>query len=256
MADVYTFQLVRYAPNRLSDEFYNIALLLYGPGGGLIDARFAPDFLRLRCHPLADLEFLHQLKQDFENRQLAGEGFAGYVEGLRLNLSQGLHLSEEKAFEGGHPVEEIERLARTYLATPRRSEVRPVEVLPGTRRWIHGRLQETLRMYHVLERLDAGVEVGSFVSPRFAFQMDYGYRPNGRSRYLHALSLRHDMNDAPRLCFVFERIRGRADATLTAVVDDSLPEDTRELLGSSGIEACAVAKLDGLALAVRQDLGL
>ena len=258
MADVYKFQLLRYCPNKLSEEFYNVAILLYDLDGKLLDARFTPDFLRLRCHPLADVEFLQQLKQDFENRRLVGEGFSDYVEDLRRHLSQGLHISDEKAFEGGDLLQEIERLARTYLATPKRSEVRPEEERTGTRRWILGRLRDTFRLYHVLERIDAEVPVGSFVSPRFSFQVDYAYRPNGRTHYLHALSLHHDMSDAPRLCFVFDRIRAqRGDtAVMTAVVDDNLPADTRELLGSSLIRPCPVAKLDELALAVREELGL
>lgn len=256
--NIYKFQLVRYSPNRLSEEFYNVALLLFHPDGKLLDARFTPDFLRLRCHPLADIEFLRRLKDDFENRRLGGEGFSGYVEDLGRNLSQVLHLSEEKAFEGGDPLQEIERLAQTYLATPKRSEVRPVEAPAGTRRSILGQVRERFRLYHVLEHLEAEVPVGSFVSPRFSFHLDYAYRPNGRTHYIHALSLRHDMSDAPRLCFVFDRIRAQRgeEVALTAVVDDSLPADTRELLGSSLIRPYPVSKVDELALAVRDELGL
>jgi hypothetical protein len=256
MAELYRFQLLRYSPNRLSEEFYNVGVLLYGPDGRLSDARFAPDFVRLRCHPLADLAFLQQLKDDFESRQMEGAGFPEYVEELRRNLSQGLHVSEEKAFLGEDPREEIERLSRTYLATPKRSEVRPAEAAPGTRRWILEKLRDALRLYHVLDRLEADVPVGRFVSPRFSFQIDYAYRPNGRTQYLHALSLHHDMSDAPRLCFVFDRLRSQAEAALTAVVHDSLPPDTRDLLASSRIDLCAVSKLDELAMAVRGDLGL
>lgn len=256
MPDVFRFQLLRYSPNRLSEEFYNIAVLVYGPDGKLADARFAPDFNRLRCHPLADLAFLQRLKDDFENRQLQGAGFAGYVEEMRTHLAQGLHLSEEKAFLGGEPRQEIERLAATFLTTPRRSELRPAAPAPGTRRWIQAKLREALQLYHVLERLEKEVAVGRFVSPRFSFQMDYAYRPNGRTHYLHALSLHHDMSDAPRLCFVFDRVRAQQAAALTAVVDDGLPADTRDLLRSSSIDLCAVSKLDELAMSVRADLGL
>jgi hypothetical protein len=255
MKSLYHFQLLRYSPNRLAEEFYNIAVLLYGPDGKLVEARFTPDFRRLRCHPLADLQLLEHLRSEFESRQFA-EGFQDYVEELRRNLSQGLHLSEERVFEGGEPPEEIARLERTYLATPKRSEVRAEEPAPGTRRWILRRLRGALDLYHVLDRMEAEVQVGGFVSPRFSFEMDYAYRPDGVTRYIHALSHQHDMADAPRLCFVFDRIRAQAKAALTAVVDDALPEDTRALLSSSRIEPCPVSKLDSLALAIRHDLGL
>jgi hypothetical protein len=253
---VYHFQLLRYAPNRLAEEFYNVAVLLHDAEGRLVDARFTPDFTRLRCHPLADLPLVERLKEEFENRLLAGEGFAEFVGELTQNLSQALQLSERRAFLGGETQEAMERLVRTYLATPRRSEVRPPETLPGTRRWIHQRLHHTFEQHHLLERLEAAAPVGVHVSPRFSFQMDYAYRPNGQTRYVHALSLRHDLNDAARLCFVFDRVRAQTDAALTAVVDDALPDDTRGLLESSRIRPWEVSRVEDLALAVRGELGL
>lgn len=256
MSSVYKFQLLRYAPNRLSEEFYNVAILLYGADGRLADARFTPDFLRLRCHPLADLDFLHQLKDDFERHRLQGEGFSEYVDELRQNLSQGLQVSEGKPFLGGEAAQEIERLCQTYLATPRPEEARPVEAAPGTRRWILDRLRETFGVYHLLDRLETDVAVGGYVSPRFSFHVDYAYKPNGQTHFIHALSLHRDLADASRLCFLFDRLRTQAAATMTAVVADALPEDTSLLLQSSQIRPWPVSRLDDLALAIRQDLGL
>ena len=252
----YRFRLLRYAPNRLSEEFYNVAALLYDDQGLLLEARFAPDFVRLRSNPLADLRFLVMLKEDFESRRLLGEGFSEYVERLQQDLSQGLQISEEKVFLGGEAAGEIERLARTYLATLHRPEGRAAGFEPGSRRWVQSRLRDTFQLYHLTGRLDAGVPVGSFVSPRFSFQIDYGYKPNGETRYIHALSARNDLTDAGRLCFVFDRIRARQPSQMTAVVGDALPADTRELLESSRIRPWAVSKLDDLALAVRDELGI
>jgi len=260
MSHAYKFQLLRYAPNRLSEEFYNIAVLLYAEDGRLLDARFTPDFSRLRCHPLADLPLLRQLKEEFENRLLEGESFSGYVADLAKNLSQSLQVSEEKFFllaeNASEPAAEVSRLVRAYLATPKRSEVRLAETSPGTRRWTLARMRETFRLYHLHERLQSDVAVGSYVSPRFTFHIDYAYRPNGAIRYIHALSHRHDLVDASRLCFVFDRIRAQAPAELTAVTAGSPPEDTRALLESSHIRPWPATRLDNLALAVRQELGL
>ena len=258
MEIAYTFQLLRYVPNRLSEEFCNIAVFLYGAGGRLVDARFAPDFRRLRSNPLADLPFLNLVKEDFENRQLLGESFSRYVEELKRNLSQGLQISEEKFFLGGETALEMERLTRVYLATPRRAEVRPIESVPGTRRFILDRLRQTFRLYHLGERLQSEVSVGSFVSPRFSFHIDYAYKPNGNglTRYIQALSLRHDLADASRLCFVFDRIRAGQKAEMTAVVADSLPDDTQALLHSSEIRDWPVSRVEDLAMAVRNELGL
>jgi len=264
MSTPYRFRLLRYAPNRLSEEFYNLAVLLYDAAGGLLDARFTPDFVRLRSNPLADLEFLERLREEFENRRLEGEGFSRYVEEMTGSLSQGLQISEEKGLLAldtmaetmAAPISEMDRLERTYLATPRRGEVRPQEAAPGTRRWVQARLRETFRLYHLLERIKSEVAVGAYVSPRFSFHIDYAYQPNGRTCYVQALSQQHDMNDAGRLCFVFDRIRSQSDAALTAVVADGLPDDTHALLESSQIRRWPVSKLDELALAVRDELGL
>ncbi|HYM12149.1 MAG TPA: DUF3037 domain-containing protein [Bryobacterales bacterium] len=256
----YRFHLLRYSPNRLSEEFYNIAVLLYDDAGRLLDASFAPDFTRLRSNPLADLPFLAALKQEFENRRLAGETFSQYVEELAANASSGVQLSEEKFFEGGgapqEAIEQMDRLTRVYLVTPRRSEIRPAETLPGTRRWILGRMRQTFDLYHLTGRLESDVPVGSYVSPRFPFHVDYACKPNGVVHYLHALSLRHDLAGAGRLCFVYDRIRAQAPAKLTAVVADDLPQDTHALLQSSQITPWPVSRLDDLALAVRDELGL
>lgn len=252
----YRFQLLRYMPNRLSEEFFNVAVLLYDAAGRLLDARFAPDFLRLRCNPLADLELLRSLKQEFEDRRLAGEGFSQYVEEISRDLSQGLQISEPRAFFGGEALEEVERLSSTYLATPHRVEVHEAAVVPGTRRWILGRMREVFRLHHLEELLQSDVAVGDYVSPRFSFSLDYAYKPNGVTHYLHALSLHRDITEASRLCFVFDRMRTRSESSLTAVVADELPDDTRALLDSSAIRPWAVSRLDELAVAVRRDLGL
>lgn len=256
MQSLYRFRLLRYAPNRISDEFYNVAVLLYDGEGRLLDARFAPDFVRLRCNPLADVEYLHALRGEFEDRRLAGEGFSRYVTDLVQNQSQALHVSEERAFLGGQPLEEVERLVQTYLVTPRRGRLRSLEAPSGTRRWVLARMRETFRAYQLTEHLQSDVAVGPFVSPRFSFQIDYAYRPNGLTHYLHALSARHDVTDASRLCFVFDRIRLQTPAQLTAVVTDAFPPDTHELLDSSHIRSWPVSKLEELAREVQQDLGL
>jgi hypothetical protein len=253
---LYRLRLLRYAPNRLSDEFYNIAALVYDEHRRLLDARFTPDFVRLRANPLADLRFLLLLKEDFENRRLLGEGFDAYVEDLLENLSQGLQISEEKSFLGGAAGKEMERLVDTYLATPRRSELRAAGPQPDTRRWVLAKLRDALRLHGLAERLQADVSVGAAVSPRFSFRIDYAYKPNGKTHYIQALSLRRDLNDAGRLCFVFDRLRSQIPAALTAVVPDILPEDTWKLLESSDIRPWRVSQVGDLALSIRQDLQL
>ena len=99
----YAFHLLRYVPNIVSAEFFNVGVFLYGEDGGIIDARFAPDFRRLRCNPLVELDYLAALRDEFEEQRLRGEAFSQYVDRLRQNLSNYLQISGEKPSGDGMP---------------------------------------------------------------------------------------------------------------------------------------------------------
>jgi len=258
----YQYQLLRYTPNLVSGEYYNIGVFLYDQAGRMIDARFTPDFRRLRCNPMTDFEYLSGLRNEFEDRRLLGEGFSSYVEELQQNLSNSLQISEKTAFWGAEAGLEIERLYRTYVATPSPEEVRAEagEPAAGTRRALRRRMEETFRRYHLFangDRLASELSV-RYGGPRLQFTFDYGYRPNGVVKYVHGLALRNDLNDAAKLCFVFERLRakGTSEVALTAVVDDQVPADTRELLSSSDIVTWEASRLDELAMQIRGELRL
>ena len=257
----YAFKLLRYVPNIVSAEFFNIGVFLYGKGGGIIDARFAPDFRRLRCNPLVELDYLGALRHEFEEQRLQGKAFSQYVERLQEDLSNDLQISGEKTFWGRDAATEIERLCRTYLVTASGEETRrePREPRAGTRRALRRRMEETFRHHQLVGkggglRSDVGVNYGS---ARLRFTFDYSYQPNGAVNYLHGLALRHDINDASKLCFVFERLRGLQvqPIKLTAVVDDEVPDDTFDLLRESHIAAWEASKLNQLAVGIRQELG-
>lgn len=121
-------------------------------------------------------------------------------------------------------------------------------------------MDETFRRYRLLSgprglRSDAEVNYGG---PRLRFRFDYGYPPNGAAKYLHGVALRNDLNDAQKLCFVIERLRSISGSpvALTAVIDDALPQETRDLLAASDVAVHEASRLDELALAVRSELGL
>src|SRR5262249_32727943 len=155
-----------------------------------------------------DLPYLDALREEFESRRLLGEGFSDYVAALLENLSLALHVSDEKSFLGGDPRREIERLTRTYLDTPRRRlERATAAALPESRRAILHRMNDAFEQHQLIQHLQSNIAVGSCVSPRYSFQIDYAYEPNGVRHYLHALSPRRDVQDAGRLCFVFDRLR-------------------------------------------------
>ncbi len=256
----YHFQLLRYVPNLISGEYFNIGLLLHDNENRLIDARFTADFRRLRCHPLAELDYLEALRNEFEEKRLLGEGFSEYVRGLSEHLSAGLEVTDSRVFWGGAAEGEIERLRQSFLVTPSRREIHGDDsgALPGTRRALRRQMELAFRRYHLIGAgLDSQVSV-PYAGPRLRFTFDYSYQPNGAVHYIHALTLRNNVSDASKLCFVFERLRARAAESpeLTAVLDDSFPDDTRELLKSSAIVTRPASQLNELAFSIRGELGM
>lgn len=258
MPDGYRYRLLRLAPNVLSGECYNVAVLLYDLEGRLLEGRFAPDFARLRSNPLADLEYLGHLRDEFEERRLAEEGFSAYVEDLTRNLSMGLQLTDDRFLMGEDTKAEADRLSQVLLATNTPSlEIPPAEPARDSRAWVRLQMRQTFRAFHLLERLREEVDVGHYVHPGFRFPLDFATRPNGAMRYFHAVSLQRHVAEAFRLASVFDRIRAIDDsARLTAVLADEAPADTLKLLESSAIEPWRVSHLTDLALAVREEMGL
>jgi len=257
----YRFELLRYVPNVVAGEAFNIGVLLYDGAGRLLDARFAAEFRRLRCHPLVDLDYLHALRNEFEERRLHGEGFSAYVAELKNNLSNSLDVSAAAAFRGEDAAAEIERLFSSYVAAPVPAgrEADDKEPPAGSRRALRRRMEDVFRSYHLFangDRLQRDVKV-SYGSSRLQFSFDYAYPPNGSARYVHGLALNDDLNRAEKLCFVYERLRARErGVALTVVLDDGIQDDVKELIQSSEIASCEAQRLDELALAIRTDLGL
>ena len=137
----YRYRLYRYRPTN-SGEFYNIAVVLEDAGGAVIDARFAPDFDRLSCNPAADLDLLEHIRDEFEESRLLGEAFSEHLRGLTASRYPLFEEGSPEAFLGGEAPGEIDRLVRSYLATPAAPQ-RPPGVGPvGGRQAIRRRISE------------------------------------------------------------------------------------------------------------------
>jgi hypothetical protein len=258
----YQFQLLRYTPSGPAEEFYNIGVLLYDVADRLLDARLATEFRRMRCNPLVEMEYLEALRHEFEERRLLGEGFSEYVIQLQKGLARSLQITDRKAFWGLEAAVEMDRLYRTYVATPPRlgpgGEER--DVRPGTRRALRRLMDRTFENHGLLGArpvMEADVAM-QYGGARLAFTFDYRYQPNGVGKLLHGVAQRNDVNEASKLCLAFERIRGRSETPLelTAVVDDMVMPDTLDLLESSEIRTWQAGRLDELAMAIRGEMGL
>jgi len=118
------FLLMRYVPDPFKNEFVNIGVVLLDRNDKFADVRFTHDWARVRCaDPQADVDILEALEFDIRQQlQISSESRKQIVYRLQDTLSNALQLSQPSALLSQSPVEDLERLAKTYLerAKPQR----------------------------------------------------------------------------------------------------------------------------------------
>jgi hypothetical protein len=251
----YQFRLLRYAPT-ISGEFFNVAVVLYDAAGKIVDARFANEFDRMRCNPAVELAVLEALRNEFEEQRLLGEGFPGYFENLKKNLSISLLTTEPKPFDGGDVATELDRLEATYLATPRGLSEGAEPGLVRGRRAVRQLIGEAFDRHGILAGglVSEGIEM-AYGGPRLTFRFDFGYEIGGREKFVHALGARGAVQEATRLGFVMDRLRGSNGTTrsLTTVYESGTTDEALELLALSEITRVPTSDIDKLAVSVREE---
>ncbi|MBI4459951.1 MAG: DUF3037 domain-containing protein [Acidobacteria bacterium] len=251
--------LVRYASSALRETRIAIGLFLFDDSGRLVRHRLTDDWRPVRClDPGADLALLRSLPAHFE--QLVGEiqrqglpetnsgaGFYQHLWRLHEDSSGCLQIGQPQGVLTENPEEEFQRLYREHVERVRPQRVKS-PLREGSRPWVHARLSEALQRHDLWDRLEHNIPVEDFTAPGDAFRIDFSYRPNGILRYLHALSLERDWNQAKLLSYTFWRIRQKAAASMTAVVADELTglpavQSCRQILSDSGV---AIQPLGGI----------
>ena len=274
------YVLVEYAPSPLRETRVAVGLMLFEATGRLVRQGFAADWRQVRClDPQADVALLENLGAHFErmageekepggvrsqesevrrSRSLAALGMTGSKKGAvigdggsfyeRLRRmheegSGGLQISAPRGVLTADPEREFELLFEEYVAPPRaaREKHAPRE---GGRQWIHAQMCDALRRHGLWERMAKDVPVAEFTAPGDGFRIDFSYRPNGVTKYLHAISLERDWNQAKLLSYTFWRIREKSQAAMTAIVaDEALVASNVALeatnVTSSGVRAAA-----------------
>lgn len=258
----YSYVPLRYVPRPDSGEFYNVGLIFYEPDGRLAEARFTPDFDRMRCNPAVNLSFLVALRAEFEDNRLLGEQFSAYIEELTRRTDHALELGPAKAFLSAELPRSIDRLVDRKLAT-----------LPGLNRDRGergrglGRLEIRNRTAAAFARhglfanghgMQRGAEI-RYGPTGLKFTFDFSYQAaDSPEQFIHALSLRSAEAQAPRFCFVYGDYlqRSGSEAGLTIIADDAVGEGVRNLLGDHGIGAVNLSAIDTYAETLREKLGL
>jgi hypothetical protein len=261
-----SYFLVRYVPDLVRDEALNIGLFLYSPEEKYLGCLFSDDFRRVkRFHPQADLEFLRELQDDFEQQIDRNESdLEGFIHQMQESFSNLVQVTPPRPCLLRDPQSEIQDLFARYVGTRA-----PQPWSEDTRLRIKQRLTAAFVRAGVWERLEKRIPAAQWTKPGDPFTFDYGYRPleteakpNGRIKLVHALSLKRDTELAKVLAYTITRVRLKEPAELTAVVEalatpgDTVAQASQEILAEGRIGIQPLARLDDYARSVRQELRL
>ena len=270
--------LVQYVPSPGAQLRLPIGLILLDASGRLVQFGMTRNWRAIRClDPRADLKLLASLPDYFE--QLLAEAGASNMDtgtatgqprpaskDLRPALARmaasgrgAVAIAIPQGVETEDPEREFARLFAEHVEI-RRAAVSRSAPRAGSRRWIQAQLRQALERRRLWDRLRRNIAVEEFTAPGDAFRIDFAYRPNGITKYWHALSLEHDWNQAKVLSYTFGRIHQRTPAAMTAIVADTAPElaaaqSCRRILLDTGIALQPLSGLDGFLEQVRGEIG-
>ena len=218
------FQLIRYVPDPVRNEFVNIGVLLRAAEGGQSMVRFTRDWGRVRClDPDADTQMLEALEIEVAQRLKSqpAEHPRRITAVLEESLSNGLQITESKAFLAETFLAGLEDLMGLYVDRPQRER--------SQRRGGRGALLAAMRTHFeeagVWNLMRKQIAVAPYTKPGDPLRIDCGYKPNGLLRMFQAISLETDADDAKLLAFsalgLIDGVKREehAELELTAIVE-------------------------------------
>ena len=266
----FTYQVLRYVPNLVRDEWVNIGVLLFDPQSGERRIRMIEEpeeYARIRrLHPAADESLLRALRENLEERfagaselfsQSAGAAnpasqkkppdWRKLLEKWNDTLSNAVQFATEKGVYAEDIDAEMERLYSDQVA-PLRGASRVGA--PGSRGVIRSYCAQVFKHARVWERLQKGVRAEEFTFPGDPMRLDYGYRRNGTRGFVQALSVSRAPADAKLLAYTAAHVRKKISSTeFTAVTDVPLVAGNerhsfvQETLREAGVDAVPMEAL-------------
>jgi hypothetical protein len=221
------FQLIRYVPDMVKNEFVNIGVVLQATGHqGTREVRFTKDWSRVRCiDPDADTGMLEALEIEITKRlreEHAGDPTAKPVLALlEDSLSNTVQITEPKAFLAESFPAGLEELLRLYVYTAKRGR----SARRSGRLGIYGSMRTHFERAGVWTMMRKQISAATYTRTGDPLRIDCGYRPNGVVRMFQAVSLDGDSDGAKVLAFSAQAIMQgvarveRAALELTAIVE-------------------------------------
>ncbi len=235
------FQLIRYVPDPVRNEFVNIGVLLRTSGGEQSVLRFTRDWSRVRClDPDADTEMLEALEIEIGHRLRAQPAdhpkpIMALLEG---SLSNGVQITEAKAYLAETFLSGVEDLMRWYVDRPRRERSKQ----QGGRPAVLAAMRKSFEDAGVWTLMWKQIPAAIYTRPGDPLRIDCGYS-NGVLKMFQAVSLETNADDAKLLAFAAPRLTAGAERkenrqlVLTAIIEpivwpagDSEPSEERRML--------------------------
>ena len=224
-----TFQLLRYVPDAVRNEYVHIGGILREQGSGAagpepVLVQFTRDWRRVRClDPEADTALLEGMESELR-RRFESEPDGNLMRLLTESLSLNVQMTEPKAYLAESLPAGMEELLRLYVEPPPRERV---PRLSG-RAAIQARMRTEFERAGVWELLRKRIAASEYTRPGDPLRIDVGYRPNGVVRMFHAVSLEPGVEMAKVLAFSAAGLRigvervERAQLELTAVIEPAV----------------------------------
>ena len=218
------FQLIRYVPDPVRNEFVNIGVVLRASEGEPSVLRFTRDWGRVRClDPDADTQMLETMEIEVGDqlRARAEDHPTPFMVRLQDSLSNGLQMTESKAYLAETFLSGLEDLMRMYVDTPQREPRRQ----RSGRSALIAAMRKQFESAGVWTLMRKQIAAADYTRPGDPLRIDCGYRPNGVVRMFHAVSLEADSDAAKLLAFSARGLKegvGRVEKAvleLTAIVE-------------------------------------
>jgi hypothetical protein len=223
------FQLLRYVPDAVRNEFVHIGVILRESGTadtpGRTEVRFTRDWRRVRClDPDADTALLEGMESELRRRltlNQEGEPEGRLMRLLEESLSLSVQMTESRAYLAESLPAGVEELMRLYVDPP------PREKMPrlSGRAAIQQRMRSEFERAGVWELMRKRIAASDYTRPGDPLRIDAAYRPNGLIRMFHAVTLEPGVEMAKVLAFSAAGLRAgvqrvdKAELELTAVIE-------------------------------------
>jgi hypothetical protein len=267
------FQLIRYVPDGVKNEFINIGVLLRASDGKQSVVRFTRDWSRVRClDPDVNIQMLEAFEIEVGDRLRSqpADHPKPIMALLDASLSNQVQITDSKGYEPETFLTGLEDLMRMHVDSPRRER----KQRRGGRAALVAAMRTHFEAAGVWTVMRKQIAAANYTRPGDPLRIDCGYR-NGVVKMFQAVSLEAGVDEAKLLAFAapdlfagVNRVE-KAKLELTAIIEpigwpegDNEPDEergvryqyARETMEQNLIRVLTTAQLPHVAETARVEL--